>query len=267
MPNQPTIHEIQLIQGAYRRRILDCWNIPPGARVLEIGCGQGDMTLELAKAVGPKGYVIATDIAGRDYGSPLNLGQATDLIKDSELGDRVEFHFNCDIADPKNDFGQFDFAVMAHCSWYFESADQLRQTLTALSKKTRQLCFVEWDTVPSSIEQIPHLLAVNIQGYLEAFKPESRANVRSPFTANQLRQIISESGWKITHLASPSTEGLQDADWEIGECLSRVGRELEDPTITPNRRHLLEGQIDTLRQIARPSGNSALNSIAYIAEV
>ena len=263
MSDKPIPDEVQQIQTAYRRRILDCWNIPPGSRVLEIGCGQGDMTAVLAEAVGPTGRIVATDIASRNYGSPLTLGEATDLIKASELGDRIEFHFETDITNPQTDFEQFDFAVMAHCSWYFDSAEQLKQTLTAVSKKAKNLCFVEWNTVPNSMEQIPHLLAVNIQGFLEAFKPESRANVRSPFTATQLQQIIAESGWKITNTASPSTEGLQDADWEIGECLSRVGRELDDPTMTPIRRHLLEGQMDTLRQIAKPTGNTPLSSIAF----
>ncbi|MEI8282455.1 MAG: class I SAM-dependent methyltransferase, partial [Armatimonadota bacterium] len=71
MTNRPIPDEVQHIQTAYRRRILDCWNIPLGSRILEIGCGQGDMTAVLAEAVGPTGRIIATDIAGRECGSPL----------------------------------------------------------------------------------------------------------------------------------------------------------------------------------------------------
>jgi ubiquinone/menaquinone biosynthesis C-methylase UbiE len=39
--------------------------IAPGARVLEIGCGLGDLSLELARAVGPGGAVVGVDCAAR----------------------------------------------------------------------------------------------------------------------------------------------------------------------------------------------------------
>jgi hypothetical protein len=154
---------------------------------------------------------------------------------------------------------------MVHCSWYFDDAEQLTKTLNTLSKKAKTLCFAEWDSVPRSLDQIPHQMAVSIQGYLEAFKPENKANVRSPFSVNQLRKMIEECGWVIAETASPDTCGLQDADWEIAESLSRVQREMNDPTISAKRLCLLEGQIDTLRQIAKPSGNTPLNSIALVA--
>lgn len=267
MPIQPTPHQIQQIQTAYRRRILDCWNIPPGSRVLEVGCGQGDMTVALAEAVGPNGFVVATDIASREYGSPLTLGQATDLIKDSELGKRIEFHFDCDVTSPDFEAMDFDYAVMVHCSWYFDSADQLEQTLSSLTTRATQLCFAEWDTAPQTVDQMPHFLAVQIQGSIEAFRTESTANIRSSFTVNQLKQIIADSGWTITSTASPDTCDLQDADWEIAECLTNSLNQAKSLNLPSKHLTLLEGQLDILHQIAKPSGNTPLNSIALVAGV
>lgn len=37
---------------------------PPGARVIDIGCGFGDSTLRIAAAVGPKGEAVGVDCAG-----------------------------------------------------------------------------------------------------------------------------------------------------------------------------------------------------------
>ena len=47
-----------------RRLIREC-NIQPGMRVLEIGCGAGDVSMLLAEAVGPSGLVIAIDRESR----------------------------------------------------------------------------------------------------------------------------------------------------------------------------------------------------------
>ncbi len=267
MSNKPTPDKIQAIQSAYRRRILDTWNIPPGSRILEIGCGQGDMTVALAGAVGPTGFVVATDLASRDYGSPLTLGQATDLIKDSELGKRIEFHFDCDVTSPDFEAMDFDYAVMVHCSWYFDSADQLLQTLSALTKRAKTFCFAEWDNVPQSPDQLPHFLAVLIQGQIEAFNPKSTANIRSPLTVSQLKQGITDSGWTITSTGSPNTSHLQDADWEIAECLANSLNHAMALNLPPKHLTLIGGQLDTLRQLAKPSGNSPLNSVAFVAKV
>ena len=47
-----------------RRLIREC-NIQPGMRVLDIGCGAGDVSMLLAEAVGPSGLVVAIDREAR----------------------------------------------------------------------------------------------------------------------------------------------------------------------------------------------------------
>ena len=49
-----------VIEGVTRRLIGDC-AIGPGMRVLEIGCGVGDVSMLLADAVGESGSVVAVD--------------------------------------------------------------------------------------------------------------------------------------------------------------------------------------------------------------
>jgi ubiquinone/menaquinone biosynthesis C-methylase UbiE len=43
--------------------MLDFANIKPGHRVLDIAAGDGDQSIMAARRVGPKGYVLATDIS------------------------------------------------------------------------------------------------------------------------------------------------------------------------------------------------------------
>lgn len=56
-------------------RFLKMWNIEPGCRVLEPGCGSGRLTAELARAVGPEGEVYACDLSS----GMLQLARARNL--------------------------------------------------------------------------------------------------------------------------------------------------------------------------------------------
>ena len=52
------------LAGITRRLIREC-GIQPGMRVLDIGCGAGDVSMLLAEAVGPSGLVVAIDREAR----------------------------------------------------------------------------------------------------------------------------------------------------------------------------------------------------------
>ncbi len=67
--SDPTTSSTSLIsQMRHRLRLLSFWDVHPGSRVLEIGCGQGDTTIVLADAVGESGHVDAIDPGSLSYG-------------------------------------------------------------------------------------------------------------------------------------------------------------------------------------------------------
>lgn len=67
LPDSPDRkHDVAALK--HRQRLIRLWNIPPGAKVLEIGPGQGDFTVVLADAVGPTGRVVGVDPAPLDQG-------------------------------------------------------------------------------------------------------------------------------------------------------------------------------------------------------
>ncbi|MEV6810560.1 class I SAM-dependent methyltransferase [Micromonospora sp. NPDC051296] len=252
--------DIQLTQTRYRAALVSGWGIPAGASVLEIGCGQGDMTAVLAEAVGPQGRVVAVDIADPSYGTPITLGQSAEHLKTTPLGSRIEFHFSLDILDEAVTFpsGGFDYAVLAHCSWYFASLDQLRESLARIRRWARTLCFTEWDLAPSSADQLPHLLAVLIQGQFEASGSRSGGNVRTPFSHESLLRILPTAGWRPVPGQAVDTASLQDGDWEVNACLTLlddVDRMAELPQAV---RDLIQSQADVLRSLAKDRGNTPL---------
>ena len=76
--------------------------LKPGMTVLEFGCGTGHMACEIAKAVGPKGRVIATD------NSEAQLQIAIDTAKQAGVTN-IEFKL-CDVREVSSLNTAFDFA-------------------------------------------------------------------------------------------------------------------------------------------------------------
>lgn len=269
-PSLPSTIEsdIRIAQQAHRERIVASWDIEAGSKILEIGCGQGDLTEALARAVGPQGHVLAVDVAGRDYGSPLTLGEATDIVKSSPLGDRIEFRFNSDVREFGNDFvaDPFDYVVMAHSSWYFTSLSELSSTLTKARGWSQRLCFAEWDLAPRSHDQMAHMLAVLIQGQVEAYKQQSEANVRTPFARSVLRSLLNEAGWHIRSEAFVDTGSLQDGDWEVRACLGSSLAEAWSLALPEKLLALVESEVEMLRELAKPRSNPSLPCYSIMAE-
>src|SRR5206468_10004496 len=94
----------QLRQTRFRMQLVQDWQIPEGARVLEIGGGQGDTTAVLADAVGERGRVIAVDLAEPSYGAPITIGESAAHLSEGPLGNRITFHYGFDVLDPGNAF-------------------------------------------------------------------------------------------------------------------------------------------------------------------
>ncbi|MFD9623883.1 class I SAM-dependent methyltransferase [Streptomyces virginiae] len=259
--------DTQLSQTRHRAALVAGWRIPPGSTVLELGCGQGDMTAVLAEAVGPEGRVVAVDVAAPSYGEPVTLGESAARLAAGPLGPRIDFRFGTDVLDPSVDFpgGTFDHVVLAHCSWYFASLGQLRDTLARVRPWARRLCFTEWDLTPASDDQLAHLLAVLIQGQIEAAGSHGEGNVRTPFSRESLLRLLPEAGWTADGSELVDTGELQDGDWEIAACLDLVESDTGLAALPEPVRQLVLSQADVIRAVAKPRGNRALMAYSVTA--
>jgi SAM-dependent methyltransferase len=257
----------QLRQTGFRVALVDAWQIPGDARVLEIGCGQGDTTAALADALGARGRVIAVDVAEPTYGAPITIGDSARHLSEGPLGSRVKFRFGFDVLDPQNAFPDdaFDAVVLAQCTWYFDSLDQLRQTLRQIRPWAPRLYLSEWDLEPRALEQTAHLLAVLIQGQIEAYRSESTSNVRTPYSREALRGVLDETGWAVDSETLVDASALDDAAWEVDACLEDSLPESARLDLPPRLRSLLASQGDVLRRIAARDGNRPLPAYCIAA--
>ncbi|HLG48550.1 MAG TPA: methyltransferase domain-containing protein [Reyranella sp.] len=82
--------------AGFGEAVLKAANAQPGERVLDIGCGTGGTTAELARAVGPTGHVLGVDISEPLVGVARGqkLGNAT-----FEVGDATTFPFQAGSVD------------------------------------------------------------------------------------------------------------------------------------------------------------------------
>ncbi|MFG2974490.1 methyltransferase domain-containing protein [Streptomyces sp. NPDC048331] len=259
--------DVQLSQTRHRAALVASWHIAPGSTVLEVGCGQGDMTAVLAEAVGPEGRVVAVDVAPPSYGAPVTIGESAARLAAGPLGPRIDFRFGTDVLDPSVDFpgSTFDHVVLAHCSWYFASLGQLRDTLARVRPWARRLWFTEWDLTPASDDQVAHLLAVLVQGQIEAAGSHGQGNVRTPFSREGLLRLLPETGWTADGSEPVDTQELQDGDWEIAACLDLLGRKERLAALPEPVRQLVLSQADVIRAIAKPRDNRALAAYSVTA--
>jgi SAM-dependent methyltransferase len=248
----------QVVQTRFRMALAQTWGIAPGASVLEIGCGQGDMTAVLADAVGTGGRVLGIDIADPSYGAPVTLGQSADHLLATDLGKRIEIRFATDVLAATFPEDAFDCVVLSQCSWYFASYEQLRDTLARVRPWARRLCFSEWDLRPDSVEQVPHLLAVLTQGQIEAAGSRGEGNVRTVFGREDVYRAVAEAGWTVQSSRTVEAAGMQDADWEIAACLDYVDDPHRMSALPRDIRRLVTTQADVIRATARDRGNTAL---------
>jgi SAM-dependent methyltransferase len=244
---------MQLVQTRFRAGLAESWGIAPGERVLEVGCGQGDMTAVLA---GTGARVTAVDLASPDYGAPVTLGESAAYLGATPLGEHIDFHFEFDVLARDFPADTFDHVVLSQCAWYFASLDQLRATLRRVRPWARRLCFAEWDLVPTRHEQLAHLLAVQIQGQIEAGGARGAGNVRTPFSRETFLRLLVETGWHAEGTRVVDATGMHDADWEIGACRAVVDARL--PTLPGPLRDFVASQVDVLDSVAADRGNEPL---------
>jgi ubiquinone/menaquinone biosynthesis C-methylase UbiE len=225
--------EEQLRQIKFRRQLVEWWGIQPGQRILEIGCGQGDMTAVLADAVGPAGYVLAVDSADESYGSPVSLGDSAAAIKNSVLGPAIEFRYNFSDYESLGPDSDFDLVVLANSSWYFTNADQLRDLLKTVRYLVPKLLFSEWDANPLHLSQLGHFLSVQFAQLCSAHYADAGLNIRNALSKDAIKELMRSAGWHPTSETLFNQPELSDGKWEIQMCLEAAARPGADQRLLP----------------------------------
>lgn len=124
------------------RRAMDAAGLAPGARVLDVGCGCGETTLELARRVGPSGRVHGVDL------STVMLERARALASAAGLA-----HVRFEEADAQTDaFGAaaYDVVYSRFGVMFFANPEAAFANLRLALRPGGRLAFVCWRTLPEN---------------------------------------------------------------------------------------------------------------------
>ncbi|WP_461224397.1 class I SAM-dependent methyltransferase [Lacticaseibacillus suihuaensis] len=221
---------IQTVQTRYRVSLAEHWGIRPGARVLEIGCGQGDMTAALAAAVGPTGLVAAYDIAAPTYGAPVTIGEAQARLAAGPLGKQVHAHLATDVLQADFAPRSFDVLVIAHATWYFPGVQALLHLIAQLAPAVDTIAIADWSLAVRDARQVAHLLAAWIQATCAEALPNGEANIRTLITPAELTPPLEALGFAPTTAILP-TLGMQDGQWEVSATPELVAQLPQDAPV------------------------------------
>ncbi|KAF2218689.1 hypothetical protein BDZ85DRAFT_77996 [Elsinoe ampelina] len=251
----------QISQLNHRLAILESWfasfpyaiHFLSSAHVVEIGCGQGDMTIPLAWAVsqpqsgesssaqsspGP-GKVTGLDPAPLDYGSPFTLGQAQGHISESDLGRHVEWRKEDPLKYFEGDVGDVDYIVLAHSLFYLPSEKYFSELLRVLAKvssrstesgeeqqqdegtKGTKLLIAEWGMRSTTPAQEAHVLAVKAQ----SISTIEDGNVRTVLAPERVVELCKAAGWKVERQDWIKLPDVEDGKWEVGAARTLLDQE------------------------------------------
>ncbi len=190
--------DYDLASITYRQNLIKLWRIPAGARVLEIGAGQGDFTVPVADAVGPSGHVVAVDPIEPDKGTPP-IGRAQAHVKASPVGAQIDFVRTDGASYLKETTEKFDYIIFPHTVWYFSKPAVLKEIISLAVGKASTVLIAEFAIAPCRPEAVPHLLTVLATNALESFRDEtSWRNQRCGLTPKQIISEVVGAGWALS---------------------------------------------------------------------
>lgn len=221
----------------------------PGEAVLDIGCGAGATSLELARAVGASGRVIGVDVS-----EPL-IGRARERAQASELP--IEFRL-ADASAPLFAPNSFDLLFSRFGVMFFDDPaaafTELRKTL----KPGGRIAFACWQEPAKNDWYVLPLNA--IAGIVE--QPSVDTNAPGPFAFSdpkRVERILTEAGFAQVELRAfeaPFYYGRGDTREAMAEdALQQVFR------VGPIQR-LLAAQSEQVRERAAAAIRAKLTGLA-----
>ena len=238
--------------GAHSTPALERHGPPPGARVLEVGCGCGENAIEIAQRVGPTGSVLGVDVVER----------FVEIAREDAARAGVE-NVEFEIADAQIESFQraFDFVFARFGTMFFASPVAAFRNLSRAIVPGGRALFITWAPLEDNpIFAIPKQIALDVlppppdKGVTCGPGPFSQADpetVRGMLEAGGFTDVAFERN-TVEMLVGDTLEQCIDLQLMLGpagELVREAGEEGE------RRRPALEARLkEKMSEHLRPDG-------------
>ena len=222
------------------RRALEVLRIAPGERALDVGCGCGDSTLEIARVVGPGGSAIGVDLS-----APM-LARAEERAREAGLSNATFLEADAQ-TEPFGSAG-FDLLHSRFGVMFFSDPEAAFRNLLAALRPGGRLGFVCWQALVENPWMGVPLAAVAQHVELPPPPPPAAPGPFAFADRDRVHRILQSAGFdrvrldpRKEHLA-PGGGGLRDAV-EILIEIGPVARVLREADAGPELRRRVAGAI------------------------
>lgn len=185
----------------FTERMIENAGIKEGMRVLDLGCGAGNVTLSVSKKVGPTGQVVGVDM------NPEILKSAKTLLHDHECNNATFINGNIDTIEFDD---PFDAIIGRLVLMYLPDPIKTLKHVMTFLKPQGIVCFQELDMYYyASYHQRELPVISQLSEWLTQVFKSAGANTRMGM---ELPKIFVESGLEVPYLDYSALSGYGD-DW------------------------------------------------------
>ena len=231
----------------FGRRLLTAAALEPGERVLDVGCGNGAVSLEAARAVGPGGRVTGLDLSAPMLEVARRRAEEQGIDVDFVQGDAQTASFD----------QPFDVVVSRFGVMFFDDPEVAFANLAKATRPGGRLCFVCWQEMfANEWIAVPAMAMVAHVGIPELPEP----GAPGPFAladAQRTRGLLESAGWSEVTVEEHK-DGMRmgrDPEDVVAFMLSdEMGRRLVEGKDPEAVQAGTEATLEALRPYATPEG-------------
>lgn len=177
-------------------------NLKPGMRILDIGCGSGEITRAIADRVGPTCTVVGLD------GSPAALATAVEAT-DPTLYKNLTYQL-CNLSELPLELGTFDAIVGRRVLMYVPDLEKVIPLLLSILRPGGRIALQEHDTTmtPGRVGDWP--VHDQVHAWLWESVEREGANPRLGFT---LPSMLSRAGSEVLSVWAQAIFSGYEAGW------------------------------------------------------
>jgi SAM-dependent methyltransferase len=210
--------QVEKVGGLPGQLAMDRLNLLPGQRVIDLGCGAGRTTLELASRVSRDGQVVGVDIAaemlarGRERAARLGTGNIEFLHADVQAHDLGE--------------GRFDAAYSRFGVMFFTDPAAAFANVRRALRPGGVLSFVCWQSVfDNEWMLIPGAAVATVTGSLPPMPDPEEPGPMSLADPDRIRAVLDAAGFDSVAIAPHADQVVikEDQIPEVALTSIRVG--------------------------------------------